>query len=222
MKKTLLLKLIASRKLTVNDGLIEVGDEYFNLLPTIFVSSLTDHFHRREELHKLYLISWFWSYEMAQKIKTELGLEDPEQIYSVGMDFMENQGLGLYQTDNYYPGRYTGFKIETNPYVRHLKPKNYSKPMDYFMAGAMAGGGCHVHEAVTQCVELKCKVQGDGECKFITGTKEELKNREVWEIAKKRYHLDDIIDFQRDIYNNYSNSRSEEFIEKLSDKLQKI
>ena len=216
MKKTLLLKLLATKKLKINNGLISLNDSYFNLLPTIFVSSLVEYFYSRDELYKLYLISWFWGYDAVNTVKTELGLEKPEKIYSIGMNFAESEGLGLYRTDDYYPGEYTKFKIKTNPYHRHMKLEKFNQPIDYFISGAMAGGGSHVHQAVCQNIETQCKVQGEKECEFITGTHDELRDRGLWNEAEKRYNLEKIIDFQEEVFNNYNKDKSEEFVEQLN------
>lgn len=222
MKKTLLLKLIATNKFNMKDGLIDIQDQYFNLLPAIFVSSLIEYFYNRNELHHLYLISWFWGYGMSQKVAKEFGLEKPEKIYSFGMDFIKNQGLGLYCTDDYYPGEFTHFKIETNPYLRHLDLTEFEEPIDYFIAGLMGGGGCIVHDAVTQSVELNCKAEGKEACEFITGTEKELKNRNVWKIAKDRYKLSSILEFQRSVHENFEMDHSEKYMSELSELLAKI
>lgn len=213
MKKTLLIKLLATGKLSVSEGLIQFEDTSFNLLPAVFISSLTESYHEKEELHKLYLLSWLWGYDTVQAVKQNLGLEDPKEVYKVGMDFAQNMGIGLYETHDYHPGRYTRFKIQTNPYMKHLKQEKYDEPMDYLIAGAMAGGGSHVHEETCQTVELKCKANRDEVCDFLTGTEEELKERGLWEKSEDRYRLEEVIEFQKDVFEGYDKSNSEEYVE---------
>lgn len=218
MSKALLLKLIATRKLKLDNGLIDIEDQYFNFVPAIFISSLIEYFNKRDQLHHLYLISWFWGYAMSKKVAKEFGLEGPEETYSFGMDFIKNQGLGLYCTDDYEPGEFTHFKIETNPHHRHLNLDNFEEPLDHFIAGLMGGGGCVVHDKLTQNVEIKCKTQGDPACEFITGTEEELRERGLWETAKERYNLEEMRDFQQDVFENFEMSNSEEFTDRLAEK----
>jgi predicted hydrocarbon binding protein len=215
MKKTLMLKLLATGKLDISDGLIQLGDTSFNLLPAVFISSLTESYHEKNELHKLYLLSWLWGYDTVQSVKRNLGLEDPEEVYKVGMDFAQNMGIGLYETHDYHPGKYTRFKIETNPYLKHLNQEKFEGPADYLIAGAMAGGGSHVHEKVCQSVEIKCMANKEEVCDFITGTEEELKDRDLWEVSENRYKLQKILGFQKDVFENYNKSNSQDYVEEL-------
>ena len=220
MKKTLFLKLLATKKLEIDDGLIELGDSHFNLMPTIFVSSLIEYFARRNRLEELYIISWFWGYDVVHQVIDTLNLEKEEEIYQVGMSFAESQGLGLYRTNDYVPGEYTRFKIKTNPYLENLKLDNVETPIDHFIAGAMGGGGAHVHGALTNCIEVKCKAVGSQSCEFITGTKEELKNRGLWEKASDRYKLDKYSEFQQKVMDEYHHEDSKEFIKLLNEQLE--
>ena len=220
MKKTLFLKLLATKKLEVDDGLIEFGDSHFNLMPTIFVSSLIEYFHRRDRMEELYIISWFWGYDVVHEVIDTLKLEKKEEIYQVGMSFAESQGLGLYRTNDYVPGDYTRFKIKKNPYLENISLKNINRPIDHFIAGAMGGGGAHVHDALTNCIETKCKATGSDSCEFITGTKEELKERELWEKTKSKYNLDKYREFQEKVMNDYHHEDSKEFIKLLNEQLE--
>lgn len=222
MKKTLMLKLLATGKISISEGQLTFGNESFNLLPAIFLSTLTEKYHDNEELHKLYLISWLWGYDTVQTVKQNLGVEDPDEIYKVGMDFAQDMGIGLYDTHDYHPGRYTSFKIESNPYFRHMNQEKYEKPIDYIIAGAMGGGGSHVHEDVCQTVELKCMIVGNEVCDFLTGTKEELGDRGLWESAEERYELEKMLEFQKDVLENYQKSNSEKFVDKLVKLLNEI
>lgn len=217
-----MLKLLATGKLKISDGLIEFGDTHLNLFPAVFVSSLTEYYHERDELHKLYLISWLWGYDTVQAVVNNLGLEDPEEVYKVGMDFAQNMGIGLYKTHDYHPGKFTRFKIETNPYLKHLKHDKFDAPADYLIAGAMAGGGSHVHDATCQNVELKCKITKHEKCDFVTGTEEELKERGLWDTAVERYRLDEVLEFQKDVFERYDKSNSDEFVERLVTLLDEI
>ncbi len=222
MTKTLLLKLLATKKLQINGGHIRLEGTEFNLLPSVFVSSLTDQFNNNDELHKLYLLSWFWGFEFSKYVAQDLGLDTADAIYSVGMNLIENMGFGLYQTDDYYPGRYTRFKIEDNPYHNYLDLSRFDGPIDVLISGMMAGGGCHVHDAVCQNVEIRCKAQGDNVCEFLTGTKEELQERDIWETAKQRHHLDDVLAFQESVFNDYTRDQSGTFLRRLSELLEEI
>jgi len=222
MKKTLMLKLLATGKLSISKGQLTFGNSSFNLLPAVFLSTLTEKYHRDDELHKLYLISWLWGYDTVQAVKQNLGIEDPEEVYKVGMDFAQDMGIGLYDTHDYHPGKYTSFKIESNPYFKHMNQEKYEEPIDYIISGAMAGGGSHVHQDVCQTVELKCMIVGNEVCDFLTGTREELEERGLWEEADDRYRLNKVSEFQRDVYNNYQKSNSEEFVDKLVQLLDEI
>lgn len=222
MKKTFLLKLITTGKLKVGDGTIQLEDTYLNLYPSVFTSSLMEYFGKRDELHKLYLISWFWGYDLAKYVSRDLGLESQDEIYKVGMDLLENMGFGLYKTGDYYPGEYTRFKINTNPFLDNVKGDLFDGPADYFVSGLMGGGGCMVHDAVTQDVEVHCKSENDAACEFITGTKEELEERGLWKTAQNRYHLDTVLPFQKEIFEDYSRENAADFNRKLSDILEQI
>ncbi len=215
MKKTFLFKLLATKKLVFEDGKISLGVTDYNLLPTIFISSLTEYFHSRDELDKLYLISWFWGFDCVKYANQTLGLESTEEVYKVGMDLAASMGMGVYDTNNYYPGRYTKFKIKENPYLRHLKVEKFDKPVDVFTSGAMAGGGSLVHDKVCQNIETKCKATGSSDCEFITATREELEERELWEKVEERYSVSDFVEFQEDMFENYTKQNSEKFVERL-------
>ncbi|PSH02250.1 MAG: hypothetical protein BRC26_01515 [Nanohaloarchaea archaeon QH_8_44_6] len=217
-----MLKLLATGKLSISKGQLTFGNSSFNLLPAVFLSTLTEKYHRDDELHKLYLISWLWGYDTVQAVKQNLGIEDPEEVYKVGMDFAQDMGIGLYDTHDYHPGKYTSFKIESNPYFKHMNQEKYEEPIDYIISGAMAGGGSHVHQDVCQTVELKCMIVGNEVCDFLTGTREELEERGLWEEADNRYKLNKVLEFQRDVYKNYQKSNSEEFVDKLVKLLDEI
>ena len=217
-----MLKLLATGKLNISKGQLTFGNSSFNLLPAVFLSTLTEKYHGDDELHKLYLISWLWGYDTVQAVKQNLGIEDPEEVYKVGMDFAQDMGIGLYDTHDYHPGKYTSFKIESNPYFKHMNQEKYEEPIDYIISGAMAGGGSHVHQDVCQTVELKCMIVGNEVCDFLTGTREELEERGLWEEADNRYELNKVLEFQRDVYKNYQKSNSEEFVDKLVQLLDEI
>ena len=136
------------------------------------------------------------------------------------MDLGEAMGIGLYKTHDYYPGRYTHFEIHNNPFLKYIDPKRKSKePVDYFISGAMAGGGCFVHKSICQNVETKCQAMGGDICDFLTGTEKELKNRGLWSIAVKRYDLKKILPIQMDIFKNYKDSREDELLRRIINEL---
>ncbi len=222
MKKTFLFKLLATKKLIFEDGKISLGITDYNLLPTIFISSLTEYFHSRNDMNKLYLISWFWGFECVKYANKTLGLDSQEEIYSVGMDLAASMGMGVYDTNNYYPGRYTKFKIKENPYLKDLKLEKFEKPVDIFTAGAMAGGGSLVHKEVCQNIELKCKALGASDCEFITATRKEFEKRDMWKEVDERYSVTQFIEFQKEVFNSYNRENSGEFVEKLSDLLREL
>ena len=222
MKKTLLLKLLATKQLQVTDGLIELEHTHFNLLPALFISSLTEHYHRQDDLHKLYLIAWFWGFDLVRAVAEDLGLNTPDEIYKVGMDLAESMGMGLYKSHDYHPGTSTKFRIETNPYLRYINLDRVDGPIDYFVSGAMAGGGCHVHDAVCQNIELHCKGQDDDVCEFLTATAQELRDRDLWQTVEKRYSVDAILKFQQDVFNNYTRDDATTYVDRLHHLLTEI
>ena len=217
----LLMKLIVSKRLRFDDGLISLGDMHMNLVPSIFLSELTKYYLDKNELEKLYILSWLAGFTTVRRVVKEFGFTNADEIYGVGMNFTEAMGIGLYKTHDYYPGRYTHFIIKNNPFLGHLKlPKKRKEPIDYFISGAMGGGGCFVHKTVCQNVEVKCMSMGHKICEFLTGTEKELKSRKLWKTAEKRYNLKKYLPFQKDVYKNYTDKKSEEFVEKLNDLIQ--
>ncbi len=216
----LLAKLLVSKQLKFEKGLITLKDFSMTLIPSFFVGELTRYFYEDDKLFKLYLLSWYWGYVLTKELKEKFNLKTPDQVYSLGMNFGAAMGMGLYKTHDYYPGRYTHFAIHNNPYLKYLnfkvKPK---KPVDYFISGAMGGGACFVHDTLCQNVETKCIAVGDSNCDFLTGTEKELKKRGLWQEAVKRYNLSKILPLQREIYNNYSKENESELIAKIGDKL---
>lgn len=213
MKKTLFLKLLTTKKLKVGEGKIKFGDSDLNLVPAIFISTLMEKYRKEDNLAELYFISWLWGYETVNTVKKELGLEKPEEIYDIGMKFAESMGIGLYQTHDYFPGKYTKFKIERNPFLSNLNVEEIEENIDYLIAGAMAGGGSHVHEEPCHTVETRCQVQGSEKCEFITGTEEELKDRGLWEETKKLYNLEENGGIVDEIFNEYGKKEKEYFVE---------
>lgn len=195
---SLLLKLFFTGQIKIREGTLSLSGIYLNILPASVVSTITEYFLKKKELWKLYAIMWLNGFITIKKIDKIYHLTKPDQIYSFGMDFGEAIGLGLYKTHEYFPGRYTHFKIKPNPYINYY----ISKPqyIDYFIAGTMAGGGCNVHNSVCQTVELKCAYKGDEFCEFLTGTEEELKRRGLWETAVKRYNLKKLYPIQKKIF----------------------
>lgn len=212
----LLMKLLISKKLKFEEGLISLEGMKLNLLPSIFISELMKYYKKEKRLDKLYMLSWLWGFAIVQKTVKEFGLKTPEQIYSIGMGFGEAMGLGLYKTHDYYPGRYTHFVIKNNPFLEYFKLDKKSKePVDYLISGCMAGGGCLVHSAVCQNVEIKCMAMGSDVCEFLTGTEKELKNRGLWKFVEKRYDLKKFYPLQKDIFKNYNEKNSKDFVEKV-------
>ncbi len=216
----LLMKLLVSKKLKFENGLISLDEFNLNLLPSVFVSELSEYYRKEKKLYKLYMFSWLWGFAIVQKAVKEFNLKTPEAVYSVGMDLGEAIGFGLYKTHDYYPGRYTHFVIKNNPFFDYIKLNRKTKePIDYFIAGSMGGGGCLVHDSVCQNVELKCMAMGSKVCEFLTGTEKELKDRGLWKTAQKRYKLKKLYPIQKDIYENYNEKNSKEFVHKIIDKL---
>ncbi len=211
----LLMKLLISKKLNFEKGLITLEGMNFNLLPSLFISELMEYYSERNELYKLYLLSWFWGFALVKKIVKEFNLKTPEEVYRVGMDLGEALGLGLYKTHDYYPGRYTHFIIKSNPFLRYMELNKVKEPIDYFISGCMAGGGCFVHNTVCQNIEVKCMACGSEVCEFLTGTEKELKERNLWEIVEKRYNLKKFYSLQKDIFENYNEDNCKKYVKKI-------
>jgi len=208
-----------THQLKMEEGTISLRDIKMTLLPAFVVTLLTDYFYRKKELWKLYFILWFAGFVTIDEIKTIYNMKKPDQVYSFGMNLGEAMGIGIYKTHDYYPGRYTHFIIPNNPFLEYL-PRDIEKmPIDYFIAGTMAGGGCLVHNSVCQCIELRCKWAGGGTCEFLTGTEKELKSRNLWRIAYKRYNLKKIYPLQKFVFENFGKIKLSSLTNKVMENL---
>jgi len=209
----LLAKLLLTRHIEIDEGIIKFKNTYLNIIPSYFISELTYSYILSNQLYRLYIFSWITGYIYIYKIKKAFNLNTPDKIYSFGMDLAEMMGIGIYKTHEYFPGRYTKFTIGANPYIQHIPKKVYNEPIDYFIAGAMAGGGSNVHNDICQTVEVSCMYLGDSYCQFTTATKEELKRRNLYEVAQKRYKLDKILPLQQKIFQEYDGKNDKEVID---------
>lgn len=218
----LLARLLMTKRLKFEEGLISLKDMHMTLVPASFIGELTHYFYKEERLPLFYLISWIWGFILVDTIKREFKLKTPDKVYSLGMDLGEVMGIGLYKTHDYHPGRYTHFVISNNPYIKYIKWLKVEKPLDYFISGCMAGGGCHVHGTICQNVETKCILVGDPYCDFLTGTEEELKNRNLWEEASRRYSLDKIYPIQKRFYREYSKGKEAELVDEVMKEIESI
>jgi len=54
--------------------------------------------------------------------------------------------------------------VDGNPFALKFYPSK--KKMDFFLAGANAGGGTVVHEVLMNCVELECAAINGSYCKL--------------------------------------------------------
>lgn len=211
----LLLKLLITHQIKMEKGTISLRDIKMTLLPAFVATLLTDYFYRRKELWKLYFLLWFSGFVTIDEVKKLYSMKKPDQVYSFGMNLGEAMGIGIYKTHDYYPGRYTHFIIPNNPFIEHFPRDIPKKPIDYFITGTMAGGGCIVHSQVCQCVEVKCKWAGNENCEFLTGTEKELKSRGLWEKAEKRYNLEKIYPLQKFIFDNFGKMKLSKLTEKV-------
>lgn len=210
----LISKLLMTKQLQFDEGKIDVKGMKMNLLPSNSTSAFMKYFLETKELEKLYMLSWFWGHTVVYNISKKFGLEKPEEIYSMGMNFGEAMGFGLYCTHDYHPGEYTHFEIENNPFLESIDSER-EEPIDYVISGIMGGGGCMVHEEVCQNVEIKCMNAGDELCEFLTGTKKELKSRGLWSIAKERYNLEKFLPVQKKIYDQYDGTNDSDLLDDL-------
>ncbi len=225
MVLALLTKLLMTKQLRFEDGVVELKDSYLTILPSFFISELTQLYHRTNRLPVMYLLSWIAGYLFVYRVKKEFNLRTPEEIYSFGMDLTEFMGIGLYKTHDYYPGKYTHFIIRNNPFIKYITPKSSTglkEPVDYFIAGSMAGGGSHVHNDICQTIELKCLALNHPYCEFITGTETELRNRKLWSIAEKRYNLKKLYPLQKLVFENYSGNNETELLKAVLDGIETI
>jgi len=211
----LLAKLLMTQQLKFGDGVIALKDIHMTLVPAFFIGELTKYFLDEKKLPEFYLISWLWGFVLVGQVKTKFALKTPAQVYSLGMELGEAMGIGLYKTHDYLPGRYTHFIINNNPYTRYMGDVEKKEPLDYFIAGSMAGGGCHVHDQLCQNIELKCTLRGDDVCEFITGTEKELKDRGLWEETVQRYGLEKIYPLQKKFYENYSEGNEAKLMDEI-------
>jgi len=193
-------KLILSGNLKFSEGMIRLKDTYLTLAPSLFIAEIIKNYIVMKKGYILYLLSWIGGFLTVKSVITLFKAKSAEQIYNVGMQLGESIGIGLYKTHDYYPGRYTHFIINNNPFSKWFGKTN--NVMDYYISGAMAGGGCFVHNSLCQNVELKCIAKGDPHCEFLTGTERELKDRGLWDVVKQRYKIDEILPVQKYVYNN--------------------
>ncbi len=218
----LLAKLLMTKQLKFENGVIELKGTYLTLLPSFFVAELTKYYMKENNLYKFYMLSWYWGFVLVRSVVHSFNLKTQDQIYSLGMDLAEAMGLGLYKTHDYYPGKYTHFVVKTNPITKYFKDEKIMEPLDIFVAGSMAGGGCLVHNKLCQNVETSCMIKGDPVCDFITGTEEELKSRGVWDVAYKRYKLDKLLPLQNKIFIEFNEENEAELSSYIIDKLNKM
>ncbi|MFH1445499.1 MAG: hypothetical protein ABIF08_03400 [Nanoarchaeota archaeon] len=215
----LLAKLLVTRQVKMEGGEILLKDRPMNLLPAFFVSELMQYFIEKDKLDELYFLSWYWGYVLVWQVKKMFNLKKPEDVYSLGMDLGQAMGIGLYKTHDYYPGRYTHFKIPNNPYLKYIKGRKYKSPIDFFISGSMGGGGCLVHSAVCQNIEIKCRAIGNSVCEFVTGTEKELKDRGLWKETVKRYNLKKYYPLQKEIFNIYNDKTEAQLLAKVMKKI---
>jgi len=218
----LLAKLIMTRQLRFEDGQIELKGIRMTLVPAFFVGELTRYFYDQKRLYRLYLLSWLMGFKLVGMIKEQFNLDTPSKVYNFGMDLAEAEGIGLYKTYDYMPGRYTHFVIADNPFLKYLKDVNTDEPIDYFISGGMGGGGCFVHQQLTQNIETKCILRGDAHCDFLTGTEDELKKRGLWDEVRRRYILDKIYPLQKRFYDAFFEKKEDEVLEEIIEEALKI
>lgn len=214
----LIAKMLMTGQLKMDGGIISLKGITMNLLPSFFAAELTKYFEKEKKIPEFYFLCWYWGFVLVGEVKRQLNLKTPDEVYSVGMDLGEAMGIGLYKTHDYYPGKFTHFYINS-PYLKFLNYPERKKALDFFICGCMGGGGCHVHNAICQNIELKCQLEGAEKCEFITGTEEELKKRGLWSTVVKRYNLKKIYPLQKEIFENYDKSKEEELLVKIIDKL---
>ncbi len=216
MVLSLISKLLVTKQLKIDGGVISINKINFVLLPSFFIEELSIYFIKEKKIPELYMISWYWGYILVDQIKKRFGLNTPEEIYKLGMDMIEAMGIGLYKTHDYKVGKYTHFTIPNNPFAQSVVKSNLDEQLsDYFISGFMAGGGSHVHGEPCQCVEIKCKTRGDNICEFVTGTEKELKKRKLWSTAEKRYDLKRMYQIQKDIFKEYDEEKKTELLKNI-------
>lgn len=220
MSLNFLAKLLLTKQLKIGEG--EIKLKYINLImiPSIFLYKLTKYYIENNKLNLLYLLGWICGFFVMNDLIKIFKPKSVEQIYRLGMDFAESVGIGIYKTHNYYPGRYTYFIIYNNPFAKWFE--KFQEPVDYFISGIMAGGGCFVHKSICQNIELKCIAKGDKFCEFLTGTENELKNRNLWEIVEKRYNLQQIYPIQKFVYNNINKMEEKILLNNVIKKLSEV
>ncbi len=221
MGVSFLAKLILSGALKLDEGRINLKNQLdFLLTPALFATQITKYFISQGKEDILYLISWINGYISNYKIKMLFNLDTPEKMYRIGMDFGESMGIGLYKTHDYHPGRYTHFVIRTNP-IAELYGKS-DRPIDYIIAGGMAGGGCLVHNDICQNVEIRCKSCSSDVCEFLTGTPRELKSRNLWKEVQVRYNLKEILPIQKYLYEEYNPQEEQRILQYVFEELSKL
>ncbi len=204
----MLLKLMMTKQLKFEDGLVALKDIEMNLIPSFFISEITRSAIEEKQMPRLYFLSWYGGFDTVKRVVEQFALKTPEEIYTFAMGLIDGMGIGLCKTHEYYPGKYTHFKVKQNPFLKYLKTADDIKePIDYFISGSMGGGGCLVHDAVCQNIELTCQMCGDKECDFLTGTEKELKERKLWKTAVDRYELKKILPLQKEIFEGYNDPK---------------
>ena len=219
MALSFLAKLLLTGNLKFEEGKVRLRNLNFVMIPTVFIYELTNYYFKKKP-YLFYLISWICGFLGVNRIVKDFKLDTPDKIYTIAMNIYEVAGIGLYKTHEYYPGRYTHFIIHENPFAKWFE--KYKEPVDYFISGTSAGGGCFVHKSLCQNVEIKCIAKGDKYCEFITGTEKELKSRGLWDIVEEKYNYNKIYPIQKFLYENIDKIDEKTLVNKLLEMIEEI
>ena len=220
MALSFLAKLLLTGSLKFEDGEITLRSSNFIMMPALFISEITNNYLEKNRLYILYLLSWICGFLATNRIVKDFKLDTSDKVYSLTMNIMEAAGIGLYKTHEYFSGRYTHFIIYRNPFAKWFK--QYGEPIDYFISGVSAGGGCFVHKSLCQNIEIRCIAKGDKYCEFLTGTEKELKSRGLWEIVKERYKFEQIYPIQKFVYENIDKIDEKILVNKALEMIKKV
>ncbi len=170
------LKLLISGNLKFENGRILALGEPVCMVPIKYLYYSTkyamEHHKNRNErvLEEMYLESWIAGYEITKKMVEFYKLKKFEERYSVAMDSISMFGFGDYKTLDFKRAKYAYFRVMKNPLALLFYPSK--EKVDFFLAGANAGGGTIVHETIINCVELECAAVNGKVCHFVNANDE--------------------------------------------------
>lgn len=156
MSYRLLTKLLISGKVKFTAGKIIAFDNYFALVPLLFIKEMTDDAMKlgKKAINDLYFYGWLYGLATTKDIVRIFKLRKFEERYKVCMDIIGVLGFGDYKTLSFKRADHAKFKVLDNPFAKQYYPSD--KLVCHFLRGVEAGGGTLVHEILINNIEFEC------------------------------------------------------------------